>query len=110
MTLPRETVSSPSHHVIPAAIRPEASVYVVVTIDSPTHSDRKSYVLQRRASTPVGFGSPFASGESAIAACTCAALIRASPSPPAWGRSSSTAAGQGTPRRGAKQTLGAVAW
>src|SRR4051794_3407048 len=50
--LPSDTVSSPCHHVMPAAISPDASVYVVVTIDSPTHKDRKSYVPQRRSSTP----------------------------------------------------------
>ena len=36
--LPSDTVSSPCHHVMPAAIRPDASVYVVITIDRPTHS------------------------------------------------------------------------
>src|SRR3954454_12345063 len=38
MKFPSDTVSRPCHHVMPAAIRPEASVYVVITIDRPTHS------------------------------------------------------------------------
>src|SRR3954451_6240614 len=54
MKLPSDTVSSPCHHVIPAAIRPEASVYVVMTIDSPTHSAARLYVPHVRRSTPVG--------------------------------------------------------
>ena len=36
--LPSATVSSPCHHDMPAAIRPAASVYVVITIDRPIHS------------------------------------------------------------------------
>src|SRR3954447_2185491 len=38
MKLPSETVSRPCHQLIPAAISPEASVYVVMTIESPTHN------------------------------------------------------------------------
>ena len=42
ITLPSETVSSPCHHVMPAEITPDASVYVVVTIDRPIQSAAKS--------------------------------------------------------------------
>jgi hypothetical protein len=38
MRLPSETVSSACHQRIPAAIRPEARVYVVMTMDRPIHS------------------------------------------------------------------------
>ena len=38
MKLPSETVSNPCHHDMPAAISPDASVYVVMTIDRPIHS------------------------------------------------------------------------
>jgi hypothetical protein len=38
MKLPSETVSRPCHQFIPAAISPEASVYVVMTMDRPIHS------------------------------------------------------------------------
>src|SRR3954470_23193823 len=54
MKFPSDTVSRPCHHVIPAAIRPDASVYVVMTIDSPTHSAARLYVPHVRRSTPVG--------------------------------------------------------
>jgi hypothetical protein len=64
--LPSETVSRPCHHVIPAAIRPDASVYVVVTIERPTHSAAKSYVPHVRRFASVGARSPFDSGDSAI--------------------------------------------
>ena len=64
--LPSETVSRPCHHVIPAAIRPEASVYVVVTIERPIHSAAKSYVPHVRRFASVGARSPFDSGDSAI--------------------------------------------
>src|SRR3954451_1057864 len=66
MKLPSETVSSPCHHVIPAVIRPEASVYVVMTIESPTHSAAMLYVVHVRRSTPVGARSSLESGESAM--------------------------------------------
>src|SRR3954447_23710861 len=66
ITLPSETVSRPCHHVIPAAIRPDASVYVVVTIERPIHSAAKSYVPQVRRLASVGARSPLDSGDSAI--------------------------------------------
>jgi hypothetical protein len=36
--LPSDTVSSACHQVIPAVMRPDARVYVVMTIDRPIHS------------------------------------------------------------------------
>src|SRR3954464_13530648 len=49
-----ETVSRPCHHVMPAAISPDASVYVVITIESPIHNAARLYVPHVRRSTPVG--------------------------------------------------------
>ena len=67
MKLPSETVSNPCHHVMPAAISPEASVYVVITIDRPTHSAARWYVPHVRRSTPVGARSLFDRCDSSIA-------------------------------------------
>ena len=66
MKLPSETVSSPCHHDMPAAINPDASVYVVITIDRPTHSAARLYVPHVRCSTPVGARSLFDRCDSAI--------------------------------------------
>src|SRR3954447_1660304 len=76
--LPSATVSSPCHQVMPAVIRPDASVYVVITIDSPTHSAARLYVPQVRCSGPVGVRSLFDSCESAmvLVLISCAPLRR----------------------------------
>src|SRR3954462_1012169 len=66
MKLPSDTVSRPCHHVIPAAIRPDANVYVVMTIDSPTHSAARLYGPPVRRSTPVGARSLFDRCDSSI--------------------------------------------
>src|SRR3954449_7056205 len=67
MKLPSETVSRPCHHVMPAAISPDASVYVVITIESPIHSAARLYVPHVRRSTPVGARSLLDRCESGIA-------------------------------------------
>src|ERR687889_932298 len=64
--LPSATVIRPCHQVMPAVIRPDASVYVVITIDSPTQSAARLYVPHVRCSGPVGLRSLFESGDSAI--------------------------------------------
>src|SRR4051812_4875710 len=64
--LPSDTVSSPCHHVMPAVINPDASVYVVITIDKPTHSAARLYVPHVRRSGPVGSRSLFDRCQSAV--------------------------------------------
>src|SRR3954468_22237933 len=76
--LPSVTVSSPCHQVMPAVIRPDASVYVVITIDSPTQSAARLYVPHVRWSGPVGARSLFDNCDSAMVLV----LISSAPLPP----------------------------
>src|SRR6185437_9209022 len=60
--LPARMVTSACHHVMPCCIRPDASVYVVMTTLMPIQSEAMWYVVHVRRASGVGARSGFQSG------------------------------------------------
>ncbi len=67
IVLPNKIVTIACHQVMPCAMSPDASVYVVMTTLMPIHSAAMLYVDQVRRSGAVGARSGFQSGLSEIA-------------------------------------------
>src|SRR5436190_20093594 len=62
MVLPRRIVIMACHHIMPASMKPPASVYVVITTLIPIHNAAMFQVLHVRSRIVVGARSLFHSG------------------------------------------------